>query len=126
MLSIGLFTIKCQDVQAILNELAVYVADQAEAVPTLKSSEFVLSPIDDEALDKNLVVTAIREYLDSIGEGHSFEVVPAKNTIFIKSVTGKVMEKKSRQDRGMFSCSHCGFMTQYEEEYHIHMRIHYL
>ncbi len=121
-----MITVKCDQVKVILNELAVYVADQAEAIPTLKISEFMLSPIDDEEPDKSLVVTAIQEYLESIGEGHNFEVVPVSDVIFIKSTTGKVIEKESRPNPGMFSCPHCGFLTQYEEEYHVHTKAHYL
>jgi uncharacterized C2H2 Zn-finger protein len=26
----------------------------------------------------------------------------------------------------MFSCTHCGFVTQYEVEYNNHVKIHYL
>lgn len=122
----GLLTVQCKDVRAILNELAVYVSDQMGAVPTLKSSEFVLSPIDDEPLDMELAVTSIREYLDSIGEGRNFVVARSDDTILVKSTTGKALQTNSRPTQGMFACSHCGFLTQYEEEYHIHMRIHYL
>ena len=111
---------------AIRNDLAVYVADQLGAVPTLKTSEFILSPIEDESLDKGLAITAIREYLDSIDEGRSFEVVPAKDVIYIKAVAGRTLSKDSRPNPGMYACPHCGFLTQYEGEYHVHMRIHYL
>ena len=125
-----MLSVRCDEVMAIRNELAVYVSDQVGAVPTLKSSEFVLSPIDDddddEQLDKDLAVTAIREYLDSLGEGRNFVVVPANDTIFIKSTTGKVIEPESRPNQSMFSCPHCGFLTRYEEEHNVHMKMHYL
>lgn len=125
-----MLNVRCDEVMAIRNELAVYVSDQVGAVPTLKSSEFVLSPIDDddddEQLDKDLVVTAIREYLDSLGEGRNFVVVPANDTIFIKSTTGKVIEPESRPNQNLFSCPHCGFLTRYEVEHHAHMKMHYL
>ena len=121
-----MITVHCKDVKAIRNELAVYVSDQIEAVPTLKTSEFVLSPVDDEPIDKDVAVTAIREYLDSIGEARNFEVIPIENDIYIKATSGKVIKPESRPNQGMFACPHCGFLTQYEEEHYIHMRIHYL
>ena len=73
-----MLTIRCGDVMAIRNELAVYVSDQVEAVPMLKNTEFILTPVDDdERLDKKLAVTAIREYLESMGESRHFDVVAA-------------------------------------------------
>ena len=122
-----MLTVRCEDVKAILNELAVYVSDQMGAVPLLKKSEFVLSPIDDDdALDTRLAVTAIREYLESIGEGRHFEVVAADDRIFIKSKDGHAIERDSRPNQGMYACPHCGFLTQYEMEHNNHMKIHYL
>ena len=47
-----MITIDCRDVESIKNELLVYVSDQVAAIPTLKNHEFVLSTIDDEAIDK--------------------------------------------------------------------------
>ncbi len=121
-----MLTIHCDDVKSIRHDLAVYVSDQIGAIPTLKTSEFILSPVDDEPIDKDLAVTAIREYLESLGEIHNFDVVPVQNEIFIRSIAGKRLERSSKSDPGMFSCPHCGFLTKYEEEYHIHTRIHYL
>lgn len=121
-----MLTVHCNDVQAIRHELAVYVSDQVGAIPTLKTSEFMLSPFEDEPIDKSLAVTAIREYLESIGERRNFDVIPVENEIFIKSTSGKTIERESRPNEGMFSCPHCGFLTRYEEEYHIHSKIHYV
>lgn len=124
----ALLTVRCEEIMAIRNELAVYVSDQVGAVPILKSSEFVLSPIedDDDPLDKDLAVTAIREYLDSLGESRNFVVVPADDLIFVKSTTGKTIQKESRPNPGLYACPHCGFLTQYETEHNTHMKMHYL
>lgn len=111
---------------AIRNELAVYVSDQLGAVPTLKISEFILSPIEDEPLDRELAMTSIREYLDSIGEGRNFVVACSNDTILIKATTGKVILPESRPNQGLYSCPHCGFLTPYEVEHVNHMKIHYL
>lgn len=112
---------------AIRNELAVYVSDQVGAVPVLKNSEFVLSPIDDDdPLDKRLAVTAIQEYLESMGEGHHFDVILAEDRIFIKSMGDHTIDRGARPNEGMYACPHCGFMTQYEAEHNIHMKIHYM
>lgn len=122
-----MLTVRCEDVMAIRNELAVYVSDQMGAVPTLKSSEFVLSPIEDDGpLDKKLAVTAIREYLDSIEEGRHFEVISAEDRIFIRSVGDHTIDPRTRPSQGMYACPHCGFMTQYEAEHNVHMKIHYM
>ena len=123
-----MLTIDCTDVSSVQNELLVYVADKVEAIPTLKHHQFTLSTLDDDdILDVELVISAIREYFDSINEGSNFAVISKNEFINITSVNGKVLKNDSKQQQGnMFSCTHCGFMTQYQVELNVHMRNHYL
>jgi len=123
-----MLTVDCRDVIAIKNDLLVYVADQVAAIPTLKNHQFTLSSFDDdEIIDVSVVISAIKEYLDSIDEGRNFAVISNNNMINITSVSGKVIERTdSPPEHGMFSCTHCGFVTQYQVELNAHMRIHYI
>ncbi|MGB0855588.1 MAG: C2H2-type zinc finger protein [Nitrosopumilus sp.] len=124
-----MLTVDCKDVLSIQNELVVFVADQVAAIPTLKNHQFTLSTLDDdEIIDNNTVISAIKEYLDSIGEGTNFAVISNVNTINIKSIYGKTIEQDddSVTQPEMFSCTHCGFVTQYQVELNVHMRIHYM
>ena len=123
-----MLTIDCKDVLSIKNELLVYVSDQVAAIPTLKNNQFTLSAFDDdEIIDANTVITAIKEFLDSIGENHNFAVISNNDVIQITSISGKTIEREpSTPQNEMFSCSHCGFVTQYQVELTAHMRIHYL
>ena len=122
-----MLTIDCRDVLSIKNELVVYVSDQAVAIPTLKHHQFTLSTFDDdEIIDTNSVITSIKEFLESIGEGHNFAVISNNEIITIKSISGKVIERDAAPQSDMFSCTHCGFVTRYEVELNVHMRIHYL
>ena len=122
-----MITIDCREVASIKSELVVYVSDQVAAIPTLKTHEFMLSSLDDdELIDKNIVITSIKEFLESIGEGRNFAVISLNDTIFIKSISGKVIERNSTLSSEMFSCPHCGFVTRYEVEHQNHMKIHYL
>ncbi len=122
-----MLTIDCRDVKSIKNELVVYVSDQVAAIPTLKTHEFVLSSLnDDESIDKTIVISAIKEFLESIGEGQNFAVISMNDAITIKSISGKIIERNSSFSSEMFSCIHCGFVTRYEIEYQNHLKIHYL
>ncbi len=122
-----MLTIDCRDVESIKKELLVYVSDQIGAIPTIKIHEFMLSPInDEEIIDKTQVITAIKEFLDSIGEGTNFAVISKEEIVLIKSIYGKKIEREPQPQRSLFSCSHCGFVTQYEVEYNNHIKIHYL
>jgi len=122
-----MLTIDCKDVLSIKNELVVYVADQVAAIPTLKHHQFTLSTFDDdEVIDTNNVITSIKEFLDSIGEGHNFAVISENENISIKSISGKIIERDAVPQSDMFTCTHCGFVTRYEVELNIHMRIHYI
>jgi len=120
-------TIDCRDVESIKKELLVYVSDQIGAIPTIKIHEFVLSPINEgETIDKTEVITAIKEFLNSIGEGSNFAVISKEEIVLIKSIYGKKIQSKPQPQTSLFSCSHCGFVTQYEVEYNNHVKIHYL
>lgn len=122
-----MLTIDCRDVESIKSELLVYVSDQVAAIPTLKTHEFILSTIeDDDTIDKNVVISSIKEFLDSIGEGHNFAVISANDIVSIRSISGKKIERDPIPQSQMFSCTHCGFVTQFEGEHNAHMKIHYL
>ncbi len=122
-----MLTIDCKDVLSIKNELVVYVSDEVAAIPTLKHHQFTLSTFDDdEVIDINLVVTSIKGFLNSIGEDTNFAVISNNDTISIKSISGKIIERNTAPQSDMFSCTHCGFVTRYEVELNVHMRIHYL
>ena len=122
-----MITVDCRDVESIKNELLVYVADQIGAIPALKTHEFMLAPIEEEdVIDKSEVITAIKEFLDSIGEVRNFAIISKEEVILIKSIYGKTIERQSTQPAQMFSCPHCGYVTQYEVDYNNHVKIHYL
>ena len=123
-----MLTIDCKDILSIKNELLVYVADKVEAIPTLKHHQFTLSALDDdEIVDTNSVISAIKEYLDSINESNNFAVISSNETIIITSISGRIIEKNEAVEQPeMFSCTHCGFVTRYEVELNTHMKIHYL
>ena len=121
-----MITVDCHDVESIQNELVVYVADQVGAVPNLKYHEFILSPIeDDDIVDQNEVVASIREFLSSIGEQTNFAVISKGDIISIQSIRGKTIERDQKSSSGLFSCPHCGHVTQYEVVHNTHMKIHY-
>ena len=123
-----MLTIDCKEVVSIKNELLVYVADQMAAIPTLKHDQFTLSALDDDdIIDSSAVISAIKEFLDSIDQGNNFAVISNNNMINITSISGKIIEDDDAESQNdMFSCTHCGFVTMYEVELNAHMRIHYL
>jgi len=122
-----MITVDCREVESIKHELLVYVSDQVAAIPALKIHEFILSPIEDHLrVEISEVVSAIKEFLESIGEETNFAVISRNELVMIKSITGKTIERESTGTSNMFSCPHCGFVTQYEVEFNTHKRIHYL
>ena len=123
-----MLTIDCKDVVSVKTDLLVYVADQVAAIPTLKNHQFTLSSFDDNVIiDTTAVISAIKEFLDSIDEGQNFAVISNNDMINITSISGKVIENTTPQsEHEMFSCTHCGYVTQYEVELNVHMRIHYI
>ena len=122
-----MITVNCHDVEPILHELMIYVADQVAAVPFIKFHKFILTPImDDETVNGDEVISSIKEFLDSIGEKHNFGVISKGDTITIKSINGKQIEREKQPQSQLFSCTHCGHVTQYEVEHNNHVKIHYL
>ncbi|SVA23189.1 uncharacterized protein METZ01_LOCUS76043 [marine metagenome] len=123
----GMITVNCHDVEPILHELMIYVADQVAAVPFIKFHKFILTPImDDESVNSDDVISSIKEFLDSIGEKHNYGVILNGDTITIKSIHGKQIEREKQPQSQLFSCAHCGHVTQYEVEHNNHVKIHYL
>ena len=123
----GMITVNCHDVEPILHELMIYVADQVAAVPFIKFHKFILTPImDDETVNGDDVISSIKEFLDSIGEKHNFAVISNGDTITIKSIHGKQIEREKQPQSQLFSCTHRGHVTQYEVEHNNHVKIHYL
>ena len=122
-----MITVDCKDVESILHELAIYVSDQVVAMPAMKLHQFVLAPIvDDEPVDQAKVITAVKEFLQSIGEKHNFGVISNGDYVVIKSIFGKKIERSAKPVGEMFSCTHCCHVTRYEVEHNNHVKIHYL
>ena len=122
-----MITVDCRDVESILRELLIYVADQVAAVPLIKFHQFVLDPVnEDEPINNVDVITSIKEFLDSIGEKSNFAVISNGDTIKIQSINGRQIERTPKPNQQMFSCTHCGHITQYEVEHNNHVKIHYM
>jgi len=122
-----MITVDCNDVESILHELAIYVSDQVAAVPAMKFHKFVLAPImDDEEVNRDEVITSVKEFLESIGEKHNFGVISNGDNVVIKSISGKKIERSAKPVGEMFSCAHCGHVTRYVVEHNNHVKIHYL
>lgn len=120
-----MITVDCHDLEDLKHELAVFVSDWVGAIPTMKIHEFILSPIDDEKLDSERVIKAIREFFASIGETANFGVLPKNDTILITALNAR-KKRDSKVADAMFACTHCGYVTQYEVLWQNHMKMHYL
>lgn len=120
-----MITVDCREIEDLKHELAVFVSDWLGAVPTMKIHEFMLSPIEDEKLDSEGVVKAIKEFFASIGETANFGVLPKNDLILITSIHERE-HKKAKPVNSMFSCTHCGYVTPYEVLLQNHMKMHYL
>ena len=60
------------------------------AIPTLKNNQFTLSSLDDDDdVDSVAVISAIKEYLNSIDQGNNFAVISNHDVIHITSISGK-------------------------------------
>ncbi|HUU48375.1 MAG TPA: C2H2-type zinc finger protein [Nitrosopumilaceae archaeon] len=102
-----MIVVNCKDVLPIQHELLVHVADHIEAIPAIKHSEFILSPIEDkDTIDDREVTVLIQNYLASIGEANNFSVITESKKIFIKSINGKKINRITPPVKSMRTC--CG------------------
>ena len=125
-----MITIDCSNALSIKDKLLASAADKLEALPILKSDKFFLDPID-KTFGKLDVVTAIEEFLESVDLKENFQIIPKDDEITIKPLDGKGMKEKlekisDNEKSPFFECTHCGFMTRYEEELRTHRLIHYI
>ena len=127
-----MITVDCSNALSIKDKLLVYVADKLKALPILKNEKFLLDAIDDsQTVDKMNVISAIEEFLDSVNLKKNFQIIPKGDCIRIEPLEGNDMkeklEKVSKSHKNpFFECTHCGFMTRYEEELRTHRLIHYI
>lgn len=125
-----MISVDCSHALAIKDKLLVSVADKLEALPILKSEKFFLEPIE-KSIDKLDVITAIEEFLESVNLRKNFQIIPKGDNIKIEPLDGADMkenlERISSNDKSpFFECTHCGFMTRYEQELKTHRLIHYI
>ena len=120
-----MITVDCREIKSYQHELAVFVADWVGAIPTMKLHEFMLSPIDDEHLDTEKTVKGIKEFFASIGETANFAVLPKDEIILVRSLSDRTFVRE-KYPESMFTCTHCGYFTQYEGLLQTHMKLHYL
>lgn len=120
-----MITIDCHEIEHLMHELAVFVSDWLGAIPSMKLHEFVLSPIDDEVLEIDNAVKAVKEFFASIGETANYGVLASDKLISIKSLHENP-RVRTKPKESMFACTHCGYVTQYEVLWQSHMKMHYL
>ena len=120
-----MLSVDCNEIGEIKHALLVYVADNIAAIPTIQSHGFTLSSLDDTSIDKELVVTEIKSFFDSINARKDFAVISNDKNIIIKSLTDKKFHSEPTTE-SMFTCTHCGYITPYEVDYNNHVKIHYL
>ena len=123
-----MITVDCRDIPSLKSPLAVYTSDQVGAMPALKIHEFVLAPLSDEdEIDSDLVIKAIKGFLESLSIEKHFAVIQKKNMISIVAIDDYKLEVNPTQPTDQFfSCVHCGHVTQFEAVHNNHMKIHYL
>ena len=126
-----MISIDCKHSLAIKEKLLVFVSDKLEAIPILKSEKIFLTKMDDSEVEKSQVLSAIDEFLKSLEIEDFFQVIPNEEEIIIQPLEGKdIKEKLSKlaetKKELFFECTHCGFITLYEEEWRVHKLIHYL
>ena len=71
---------------------------------------------------------SIREYLASVGEDKKYAVTAQNKTVTVSSISGEQMKSTETKstDLGLFSCTHCGYVTRFETDLNAHRMIHYL
>lgn len=122
-----MITVDCRDIHSLKSPLAIYTSDQVGAVPALKLHEFVLAPINDEDVDPERVIQAIKSFLGSLSIEMHFAVIQKRDTISVVAVDDYKLESQPTQPTDQFfSCVHCGHVTQFEAVHNNHMKIHYL
>ncbi len=122
-----MITVDCRDIHSLKSPLAIYTSDQVGAVPALKLHEFVLAPINDEDVDPERVIQAIKSFLGSLSIETHFAVIQKRDTISVVAVDDYKLESQPTQPTDQFfSCVHCGHVTQFEAVHNNHMKIHYL
>lgn len=125
-----MIAVDCSDALSVKDKLLESVSDKLEALPILKSDKFFLDVIE-KPFDRLDVITAIEKFLESVDLRENFQIIPKGDDIAVKPLDGPDMKEKlekiSDSDKNpFFECTHCGFMTRYEDELRTHRLVHYI
>ena len=126
-----MISVDCTKASEIIDSVLVYVADKLMALPILKSEKFFLEPLDENPIDVEDVVYAIKEFLDSFDLKEHFQITSGRNEICVILLDSPIADEKleklcHRKNDLFFECIHCGFLTSYEEELRTHRLVHYI
>ena len=126
-----MISVDCSKTSTIRDSLLVFVADKLLALPILKSEKFFLEPLNEKSINLQEVVDAIEEFLESFDLKEHFQLVSNNNEILINLIDSPNVNKKlkklsHRKNDLFFECTHCSFLTRYEEELRTHRLVHYI
>ena len=116
-----MITIDCKDMEDLLLEAAVYLADNIGAVPAIKTGCIALDPLTDSELNTNNVKTHLERFLTERGIIQHFIIKVGGEMIKITAISERKIQENNIQSPFLM-CPYCGFVTSYEEELDVHMK----
>ena len=116
-----MITIDCKDLEDLMLEAAVYLADNIEAVTAIKTACIALDPLTDSKLNTKNVKTHLEGFLTKRGILQDFIIKVDGEKIKVTAISERKIEDKNVQSPFLM-CPHCGFVTPYEEVLDVHMK----
>jgi hypothetical protein len=133
-----LIVIDCRELSADEKlALATQVSDRLDgmAIALVKGEDIVLDEISEEKPERSVVREVVEDFISRRKDAQHYSMEEVGERIVVHSADPvNAMRKKAPNQRRQFhnlglppnirQCPHCAFVTQYEEEYAVHVKAH--
>ena len=125
MLSIDCGELSADEMLALASE----VSDRLEgrALALVKTDSIVLDQLGDEPVGIETLQPIIRDFISRRKEGQYYSTEVDGEKIIVHSADPVAASKRKTEKTlppNLMQCPYCSFLTQYQEEYNVHVRAH--
>ena len=109
--------------------LAMQISDGLEgvAIALVKGESIVLDEISEKKPERSVVKDVVDGFISLRRDAENYTMEEVGDRIVVHSAHPATLSRKKAQNQlppNIRQCPHCSFVTQYEEEYSVHVRAH--
>lgn len=109
--------------------LASEISDKLEGriLSLVKMGSIVFDQLSDQPVTIDVLEPIVRDFISRRKDGQYYSTTVVGDTIVVHSADPVAASRTKTENTlppNLYQCSYCSFITQYEEEYTVHVRAH--